>query len=196
MQNICQSCHQDRQTAPPCVTARYHTYQPPSESKRTILLRMVVSPPAARGTLKKKAIALRCDLVGVRRDGQTAPWEACINLAAVDFLTNEVLLDHLIKTPDLVHKFRTPLTGISASNIGKCFQKARNEGKFFHTWETAREALRRLIDANTIIVGHGLQPVLEALGMIHLRIVDTKILLEEQIGIGRLRWFHLKRMVR
>ncbi|KAH8702924.1 hypothetical protein GQ44DRAFT_732584 [Phaeosphaeriaceae sp. PMI808] len=55
-------------------------------------------------------------------------------------------------------------------------------------WEGARSELWKYIDSNTIIVGHALEHDLDALRIIHPRIVDSGILSRKAVGIHRIWW--------
>jgi DNA polymerase III epsilon subunit-like protein len=55
-------------------------------------------------------------------------------------------------------------------------------------WEQAREEVWKLIDANTIIIGHALHHDLDILRMIHTRIIDSALLVQAAVNVPNRQW--------
>jgi hypothetical protein len=102
-----------------------------------------------------------------------------VKLAAVDLLTCQILLSHLVCTdPHVsVKNWNTASTGISSfQNI----EDARKSGfKVLKGWSAARTALSKFVDKDTIVVGHNLRADLDALRLIHGRAVDIVKVIEK-----------------
>ncbi|KAF3048157.1 hypothetical protein E8E12_010900 [Didymella heteroderae] len=102
-----------------------------------------------------------------------------VKIAAVDVLTCRVLMSHLVCTdPDAdVANWHSSVTGLSCY---KDMEDARQAGyKVIKGWATARSALFKFIDKETIIVGHNLRSELDALRIIHGRAVDIAKVVEK-----------------
>ncbi|UPX16018.1 uncharacterized protein EKO05_0006443 [Ascochyta rabiei] len=100
-----------------------------------------------------------------------------VKIATIDVLTCRVLMSHLVCTdPNAeVRDWCFPATGLASFQD---MEDARQGGyKVLKGWAAARSALFRLIDKDTIIVGHNLRSELDALRIIHGRAVDiTKVI--------------------
>lgn len=120
-------------------------------------------------------VSLSCSKVLLSNGMQEA-----VKVAAVDVLTCQVLLDHLVCTTDpivQVKDWRRTTTGLSSFGD---LEAARQAGyKVFKGWPAARAALWKFIDTKTILVGHNLRSDLDTLRMIHGRAVDVAKLVEK-----------------
>jgi hypothetical protein len=95
-----------------------------------------------------------------------------IGLTAMDFLTGDILVNKLIEPSDVPVDWQTATTRIDRKRM----QRARSRGRTLPGYEQARAELWTHINADTILVGHGLQDTLCLLRMLHTRVIDSQIL--------------------
>lgn len=100
-------------------------------------------------------------------------------LSAIDYITGEVLISHLVLPDGQVDDWRSSTTGITLSVMTDVIKKGF---AVLNGWRAAREALWLLIDSDTILVGHTLRHDLDALRMIHGCGVDVAILAQKSAG--------------
>jgi DNA polymerase III epsilon subunit-like protein len=125
------------------------------------------------------AVALDCEMAGVTGGAGEA-----ILLCVTDYVTGAVLINQYVCPNEPITQIRSSIHGISKGILEDAIQ----QGQTLWGWEGARSELWKYIDSNTIIVGHALEHDLDALRMIHPRIVDSGILSRKAVGIHRIRW--------
>lgn len=127
---------------------------------------------------KLRAVVLDCEMVqiGMRNE--------LIKLCAVDLLSCKVILNKLIRPSGKVRKWRTDIHGITSAHV----EEAISQGQALPGWKEAREELWKLIDQDTILIGHALHHDLEVLRIVHSRIVDSAILASAAVGLQNPRW--------
>ncbi|RAL04543.1 ribonuclease H-like protein [Aspergillus ibericus CBS 121593] len=121
---------------------------------------------------KRKAVVIDCEMVTV-----TSGRRHIASIAAVDFLTGEVLLNQYVYPEAKIVNYNTRYSGISHATM----MAAVRNGAALRGWEAAREALWEHVDQDTVLIGHALQNDLSIMGIIHSRIVDSQILTGEAI---------------
>ncbi|RFU35492.1 hypothetical protein B7463_g856, partial [Scytalidium lignicola] len=146
----------------PQVAVRYQSY--------------AYTPPASPSKPKFQAVVLDCEMAHVKGGGAEV-----IFLSAVDFITGAVLLNHYVRPERIILDWSTRIHGITRFEV----DAAAARGEALLGWNGAREALWRLIDESTILVGHALRNDLDVLRLIHPRIVDSAILTREAVGEAR-----------
>lgn len=104
-----------------------------------------------------------------------------IFLSAVDFVTGAVLLNHYVSPTRKIANWGTRIHGITRGDV----ESATARGEALRGWKGARDAVWKLIDENTILVGHALQNDLDILRMLHSRVVDSAVLAREAVGENR-----------
>ncbi|KAE8454688.1 hypothetical protein EG329_000311 [Mollisiaceae sp. DMI_Dod_QoI] len=109
---------------------------------------------------------------------------AVILICAVDFFTGAVLLNKLVSPGEKVRDWRTEIHGIK----GSAMKYAISQGQALAGWKEAREELWKLMDQNTILIGHALQHDLDVLRMVHTRVVDSAILARNAVGMYNRQW--------
>ncbi len=120
----------------------------------------------------RAAVALDCEMAGCG-DGSSELVYVC----AVDVFTGETLLQGFVSPAARVVDWRTRYSGVSAAAV--C--AARSRGAALRGWKAARAALWRVVDARTVLVGHALWNDLDALRMVHTRVVDTSLLVQAAV---------------
>ena len=107
--------------------------------------------------LKKKYVALDCEMVGIGPDGKKS---ALARVSIVD-CEGTVLLDTFVRVPERVTDFRTKLSGVCAKDIA-----VKNENAMNH--DEVRFAEGNILQ-NKILVGHALKNDLSVLLLSHPR---------------------------
>ncbi|KAF5650646.1 RNA exonuclease [Fusarium sp. NRRL 25303] len=132
---------------------------------------------------KRKAVALDCEMAGVRSGASEI-----ISICVVDFFTGEVLVNSLVKPHEPIIDWRTKIHGIRPATLAI----AVSQGQVLCGWQAAREELFKHINTETVMVGQSLQQDLKRLRVSHGKIFDTAILTAEAVfGAGapfRRRW--------
>lgn len=98
-------------------------------------------------------------------------------ICAVDVLTGQILIDKLVRPSERVVDWRTRYSGVSYPAI----KAAEASGRLLRGWQAARAELLSYIDADTILVGHGLHNDLHVLRLAHSKIVDTALQTAEAV---------------
>jgi hypothetical protein len=158
-------CHlpkvlQDEYLPPPQALASEYEAQYPASEFET-------SPPRDRFKPGLGVVVLSCSKVVLANGLQEA-----VKIAAIDLSTCRILLNHFVCTDPTapVANWRSPETGLFSWDD---MESARKHGfKIFKGWSTARAALWKFIDKDTVVVGHNLRGDLDALRMVHGRAVD------------------------
>lgn len=120
----------------------------------------------------RKAVVLDCEMVGVR-GGKSE----LVSLAAIDFLTGEIILDSLVVPQQPVLNWRTQIHGISPAGLSV----ARAQGLTLDGWQAAAAELFKHVDQDTVLIGQSLQNDLAALHIQHTCVVDSAILASEAV---------------
>ncbi|TGZ80720.1 hypothetical protein EX30DRAFT_341363 [Ascodesmis nigricans] len=134
-------------------------------------------PFTARRTPARRALSIDCEMGGVGRMSQL------IQLVVLDYLTGEQLINTLVMAPRglEINDFRTRYSGVTSA----AYHAAIKNNTILRTgWQAARNALFRLMDGNTIIVGHNVKEDLRALRIAHDKIVDSQLLVQLAANLG------------
>ncbi|GKZ29003.1 hypothetical protein AbraIFM66950_002252 [Aspergillus brasiliensis] len=133
----------------------------------------------------RDAVVIDCEMVQAEKGRRVIAY-----LAAVDFLTGEVLINSYVDPLRRVHNWKTRYSGITA----KAMKNAKANGKALRGWTGARKALWDWIDSDTVLIGHDIKHDLNCLGMVHPRIVDSAILTAEAAFKPRREFLRLRRI--
>ncbi|KAH0494734.1 hypothetical protein TgHK011_008325 [Trichoderma gracile] len=125
---------------------------------------------------KRRAVVLDCEMAEAA-DGS----DELISLCAIDFLTGEKLVDSMVSPSRRIKDWRTNIHGIDSSTI----ERAVSNQKALHGWVAARDELWKHIDDRTILIGQALCFDLEALRLVHTRVVDSAMLAAEAVFKNR-----------
>ncbi|KAM0213154.1 hypothetical protein ACHAQD_009429 [Fusarium lateritium] len=141
--------------------------------KNAMIIKQSIATPASNALYpKRKTIALDCEMVGVR--GGTSE---LVSICIVDFFSGEILLNSLVKPRQPIIDWRTQIHGIGPAKMSIAVAR----GEALDGWETAREELFKLANADTVIVGQSLFHDLKVLRVGHARVVDTSILTSDTV---------------
>lgn len=105
-----------------------------------------------------KAVGIDCEM------GYTTFGFELLRLTALDFFSGQEILDLFVKTHGDIIDFNTKWSGISEIK------------KDALTFDDLIDLLTEVIDKDTILIGHGLENDMNALRLIHEKIIDTAIL--------------------
>lgn len=105
-----------------------------------------------------KAVGIDCEM------GYTSSGFELLRVTVMDFFTGEEILDLLVRPIGQVIDLNTRWSGVSEIADSAL------------SFDELMSLLGEIIDQNTILVGHGLENDVNALRLIHERIVDTAIL--------------------
>lgn len=160
-----------------CASAPTHEYQKAQHADK--YRSFASSPAASPQNPKSRAITLDCEMAEVK-----GLRSEVILICAVDYFTGAVLLNKLVHPGERVHDWRTRIHGITDAAM----KKAVSQGRALAGWTEARAELWKLVDQNTILIGHALQHDLDVLRMVHTRIVDSAILARNAVGTYNRQW--------
>ncbi|KAJ5908657.1 hypothetical protein N7495_001339 [Penicillium taxi] len=118
------------------------------------------------------AIAIDCEMVGVRHGRQTLAF-----LSAIDFLTGKVLISQFVNPEEKVIDWRFKFSGVTQEIMSAAVQS----GAALESWREARNKLWKFMDDSTVLVGHSLNYDLEVLGISHANVVDSSVLIAETV---------------
>lgn len=124
-------------------------------------------------------MTLDCEMAGIASGAGEA-----ILLCVTDYVTGALIINRYVCPTEQITQMRSSIHGVSKATL----DKAVSQGQALAGWKEARAELWKYIDGNTILVGHSLEHDLDALRIIHLKIVDSGILSRNAVGIRRTRW--------
>jgi DNA polymerase III epsilon subunit-like protein len=113
-----------------------------------------------------------------------------VYVCAVNYLTGETILNTLVRPNGHVIDWRTRYSGVTE----ELMTAAANRGETLNGWKEARAQLWEYIDADTVLVGHALHHDLDALRMIHNRVVDSSILASSAVNPTKISGWGLRRL--
>lgn len=157
-------CSQPLGESQGCCTAGRHVFKV-DEPKKLASVVPFAKTPNNPGRLF--AAGIDCEM------GYTSYGMELIRVTVVDWDTEKVVLDRAVRPYGEVLDFNTRFSGISTLENGI----VGTDGKHYPTvsFKETRELLFKHISAETILIGHGLENDLNALRLVHLRVVDTAI---------------------
>ena len=123
---------------------------------------------------KRRAVVLDCEMVQVEGNCRELAY-----LTAVDFLTNEILINNYVQPTKRVVGWNTRYSGISCAEMNH----ARANGRALRGWNQARQVLWEYVDSDTVLIGHSLENDLKVLGFYHSKIVDSQILTSQAVAL-------------
>ncbi|KAH9360565.1 hypothetical protein HPB48_012948 [Haemaphysalis longicornis] len=141
-----------------------------------------VCPLGARGKWDTAALAFVCSRRrhGGAREVFALDCEMCFTIRGFEVARVSVvdcngttLYDSYVKPGSPVLDYNTAFSGITAAHL-------RN---VHTTLQDVQAALLRLINASTVLVGHGLENDLRVLRMVHDRVVDTAVVFPHHWGL-------------
>lgn len=143
----------------PCTSFNHHVFYWDSPEEMHHFLPFKYSKDALPHNPKAlKAVGIDCEM------GFTTKGFELLRITAVDFFSGKQIIDLLVKPIGQVIDLNSRWSGIS---------EIKSEALEF---EQLIKELNEFIDYNTILIGHGLENDLNAMRLIHHKVVDTAIL--------------------
>ncbi|XP_004531550.1 putative exonuclease GOR [Ceratitis capitata] len=116
-----------------------------------------------------KVYALDCEMVFTGRGLEVA------RVTLVD-CNNQLIYDHYVQPMGAIVDYNTRFSGITKRNL------SQKENSHLKTFTEVQRDLLQLINADTILIGHGLENDLRVLRMVHKRVVDTSYEFPHPLG--------------
>lgn len=113
-----------------------------------------------------KIIAIDCEMC------ETEDGKVLARVCAIDYRTEKVVYDQLVLPDKPVIDYLTQFSGITAEQLAPVTLKLAD----------AQASLLKLIDGNTILLGHSLENDLRALKLAHPRCIDTSVIYKHPRG--------------
>lgn len=160
----------------PCARSKYHVFywQNPEELHKAQPFQHTTKMWGVRkGSLE--AVGIDCEM------GFTSLGFELLRITAIDFISGEEVFDILVKPKGQVLDLNTRWSGIA---------EIKEEAL---TFEDSIELLGEIVDANTIMIGHGLENDMNTMRLIHEKIVDTAVLYPKHKATPTFR-FSLKQL--
>jgi hypothetical protein len=157
-----------------CVGYRIHTPSPdPSPLVLVCQWQFLETPPVHPDNRKtvRHAVALDCEMgINTNYDSEL------IRVSLIDYMTKEVLVDRLIRPPNLLHA-NTQYSGVTRKQL----EDALESGVGFDHRGPALIEIWTFVGPNTVVVGHDLHNDFNALRWIHSNVVDTYVLEKQSL---------------
>lgn len=146
-----------------CQTNTFHVHQQPSES---VLKTFVQSPkPVSSSDFRSnKIFGLDVEMIHTM-NGMEAARVSLVGLGG------RVIMDEYVKPEGKIIHLNTQFSGIQMHHL---------EGA--KTLKQIHQQMFRFLNRSSILVGHGLSNDLKVLRLVHLRVIDTGLLIGEQNG--------------
>ncbi|KAG2227724.1 hypothetical protein INT45_004766 [Circinella minor] len=141
-----------------------HVYKDENVQDLHAKIPFISTPEGGSAKNKRIVVALDCEMA------YTTAGMELVRLTAIDEHC-KVLLDELVFPSHMVIDLNTRYSGI------KTLAGAR------HNLDSVRKELFKYVDANTILLGHGLENDMNALRLIHPKIIDTAALYPHPKGL-------------
>lgn len=156
------------------------------------------SRPRSNSTPKRRAVAIDREMLGIevstaaRKNNRTTngglgklasrriETSEIAYICAVDFLTGEILINQFVQPRGKIINWRTKHSGITS----RALREAKSSRNCLASWRAARAELWEYVDADTILIVHGLKHDLHGLCVAHTRIVDTSLQTAEAVFRG------------
>ncbi|CAN8105685.1 unnamed protein product [Discula destructiva] len=199
-------CTQELNESPGCATSDCHVWKT-SDPKRLAMLWNWVETPANDSPDVKKAVAFDCEM------GYTVRGMELLRLTATSWPDGAELVDVLVQPFGRILDLNTKWSGVFMEDLlnGVPWTKDweappqktgdRRILRKVESPKAARDLLFSVISPDTILIGHGLENDLNAMRIIHPKIVDTILLYPHRKGLPirtslkNLMEVHLRRQI-
>lgn len=165
----------------PVERLRDHNYDFAMEEEievdEEVIVRM--TPVHCEETPQRKPGSKRFFAVSLDAEFGKCGEEFCLlEISLTDYFSGENIFHFYVEPEAGLTDFATQWSGVTAAHI----ENARKVRKLLPNWEYARAMLFQFVDANTIIIGHGLENDFRRLHLSHRRVIDTHIILPRFAG--------------
>lgn len=182
-------CTQDVGESPGCHTSESGHVWKTSDPKRLALLWNFVETPPNESPDVKKAVAFDCEM------GYTVYGMELIRLTATSWPDGAELIDVLVQPIGEILDLNSRYSGVFPSDLADAVPWTKHweassqqpgERKILRkvpSPQRARDLLFSIISPDTILIGHGLENDLNAMRIVHPKIVDTILLYPHKRGL-------------
>ncbi|CAK9436230.1 uncharacterized protein LODBEIA_P07880 [Lodderomyces beijingensis] len=165
--DCCNASQDDQKT---CDEAEHHVFQlDKPEQKHQVLPYFHTSEMFQSGG-EFDALGIDCEM------GFTTKGFELMRITAVDYFSLKTVLDIYVLPFGEVVDFNTRYSGISKID------------KEFVSFNQAMQQLGTVMDKETILIGHGLENDMNAMRLIHKKIIDTSVLYPRHEATPTFRW--------
>lgn len=174
-----------------CETRDFHVYKLDAASEMEASVPFIYTPePKDESRVGEFAVGLDCEMAWTSKGFEL------IRVTVVSYLDRKTILDRLVWPKGKILDLNTRFSGVSNMDDGVEFEGRKLPPL---TLEDMYTELFELISSKTIIIGHGLENDLNALRLIHHRVVDTAILFPRSKtrthSLKELTWDFLSRVI-
>ncbi|KAJ4396073.1 RNA exonuclease 3 [Gnomoniopsis smithogilvyi] len=200
-------CTQDVGESSGCYTSESGHVWKTSDPKRLALLWNFMETPPNQSPDVKKAVAFDCEM------GYTVHGMELIRLTATSWPDGAELIDILVQPIGEVLDLNSRYSGVFPSDLADALPWDKNAQALpqqvdkrkvlrkVPSPQAARDLLFSIISPETILIGHGLENDLNAMRIVHPRIIDTILLyphkrgLPVRMSLKALMELHLRRKI-
>ena len=144
--------------ADPCSSLNHHVFYWSSAEEMHTAIPYINTDTFPDNINEFKALGIDCEM------GFTTKGFELLRTTAIDFITGEEVLDILVRPKGEIIDLNTKWSGVA---------EIKDLAVLFENHLTL---LQEVMDKNTILIGHGLENDMNAMRLVHHRIVDTSIL--------------------
>lgn len=152
-----------------CMSIPHHTY---ADKTPNVLQAAIAFKPSVDYTTSQTlaAAGVDCEM------SYTSLGMELVRVTIVNFEDNKIVLDRVVKPIGELWDANTKFSGITAEDISHGIVSETGETVPSIDFETSRVAISKFVNKDTILIGHGLENDLNAMRLIHHKVVDTSIL--------------------
>lgn len=181
-------CQQDVGESPGCAKGSNHVWKT-SDSKRLATLWNYAATPPNMNPDAAKAVCFDCEM------GYTVYGMELIRLTVTSWPDGAELLDVLVQPLGEILDLNSQYSGVFPEDLARAVSWSRDwkppaqkpgERKILQkvsSPEVARELFFSLISPETVLIGHGLENDLNAMRMVHPKLVDTILVYPHKRGL-------------
>lgn len=181
-------CQQDVGESPGCATGSNHVWKTSDPKRLATLWNFAATPPNANPDAVKAA-CFDCEM------GYTVYGMELIRLTVTSWPDGGELLDVLVQPFGEILDLNSQYSGVFPEDLARAVSWSRDwnppaqqpgERKILQkvsSPEVARELFFSLINPDTVLIGHGLENDLNAMRMVHPKLVDTILVYPHKRGL-------------
>ncbi|KAF3762896.1 hypothetical protein M406DRAFT_22723, partial [Cryphonectria parasitica EP155] len=182
-------CNQDVGESPGCTVSEAHVWKTTDPKRLASLWNYAETPANDNPFVVKEAVAFDCEM------GYTVHGMELIRVTATSWPDGAELLDVLVQPYGEILNLNSRYSGVWPEDLARAVPWTRDwtpppqqpgERKVLQkvsSPELARDLLHSFINPDTILIGHGLENDLNAMRMVHPKIVDTVLLYPHKRGL-------------
>ncbi|KAG8168646.1 hypothetical protein KVR01_001395 [Diaporthe batatas] len=181
-------CQQDVGESPGCAKASNHVWKTSDPKRLATLWNYAATPPNASPDAAK-AVCFDCEM------GYTVYGMELVRLTATSWPDGAELLDVLVQPFGEILDLNSQYSGVFAEDLARAVSWSKDwvppaqqpgERKILQkvsSPEAARQLLFSSISPDTVLIGHGLENDLNAMRMVHPKVVDTILVYPHKRGL-------------